>query len=139
MRRFTLFLLAYAFSLCAAATEPKPLANPDRFCEEARELKSITSQLPDYALSWEAESPVVVLRPLKFDPRRLLRDARGQPVCIAVVVDESGVALDAAAYFPKRLALSKSERSQVLAIKFEPAKQSGLPIRSIMVMKSWFQ
>jgi|SRR6478672_1384317 len=139
MRRFTLFLLAFGLSFYAAAAEPKPIANPDKFCEEARQLKSITSQLPDYALSWEAESPVVVLPPLKFSPVRLLKAANGQPVCIAVVVDEKGIALDASVYFPKRFALTKTERSQVLANKFEPAKQSGVPIRSIMVMKAWFQ
>mgnify|MGYP001308258671 CR=1 FL=1 len=139
MRRFTLLLLAFAFSSHGAAAEPKPIANPDQFCEKARELKSITSQLPDYALSWEAESPVVVLPPLKFNPVRLLKAAHGQPVCIAVVVDETGIALDASVYFPKRFALTKIERSQVLANKFEPAKKSGLPIRSIMVMKAWLQ
>ena len=139
MYRFALFLLGSALSVSLAAAEPTPIANPDRFCEDAKELKSITAQLPDYALSWEAESPVVVLPPLKFNAGQLLKAAHGQPVCVAVVISETGAALDAAVYFPRRLALSKAERRQVLANSFEPAKQAGLPIRSIMVMKAWFQ
>ena len=53
--------------------------------------------------------------------------------------EDDVAALDAAAYFPKRLALSKAERKQVLANTFEPAKQAGAPIKSIMVMKAWLQ
>jgi len=139
MNRHLIFLLIGALSLTVNAGQPKPIANPDRFCEDAKELASITSQLPDYALSWNADTPVVVVPPLKFNPHRVLAAARGQPVCVAVVVSETGMALDAAAYFPKRVALSKSERKQVLANTFRPAKQAGTPIRSILVMKSWLQ
>ena len=139
MYRFVLLLLGSGLSMSLAAAEPKPIANPDRFCEDTKELKSITSQLPDYVLSWEAESPVVVVPPLKFEVAGLLKAARGQPVCVAVVISETGAALDAAAYFPKRIALSKVERKQVLANTFEPAKQAGAPIKSIMVMKAWLQ
>ena len=139
MRRVTTFLASSAICLTVVASEQKPIENPDRFCEDAKELKAITSQLPDYPLSWEMESPVVVLPPLKFDPRAVLSAARGQPVCVAVVIDETGVALDAAAYFPRRVALTKNERKEVLANKFLPAKQAGVPVRSIMVMKAWLQ
>ena len=139
MQRFALLLLGSGLSMSLAASEPRPIANPDRFCEDAKELKSITAQLPGYVLSWEAESPVVVLPPLKVDVRELLRAARGQPVCIAVVISETGVALDAAVYFPKRLAFSRAERKQVLANAFEPAKQAGVPTKSITVMKAWLK
>jgi hypothetical protein len=139
MHRLTTFLLSTVISFPLIAAEPKPIENPDRFCEDAKELASITAQLPDYALSWQADTPVVVLPPLKFDPRAVLSAARGQPVCIAVVIDESGAALDAAAYFPKRVALSKNERKQVLANQFQPATHAGVPIKSIMVMKAWLQ
>jgi hypothetical protein len=125
--------------MSVAAAEPRPINNPDRFCEEAKELKTITSQLPGYVLSWEAESPAVVVPPLKLDPRGLLKAARGESVCVAVVISETGEALDAAAYYPKRIALSKAERKQVLANTFEPAKQAGIPVKSIIVVKGWLK
>ena len=139
MYRLPIYLLVAAISSPLIAAEPKPIENPDRFCEDAKELASITTQLPDYALSWQADTPVVVVPPLKFDVRGVLTAARGQPVCVAVVVNEAGAALDAAAYFPKRVALSKNERKQVLANKFQPATKAGAPIKSIMVMKAWLQ
>ena len=139
MHRLTTLLLSTLISFPLLAAEPKAIENPDRFCEDAKELASITAQLPDYELSWKADTPVVVLPPLKFDVRGILSAARGQPVCVAVVISETGAALDAAAYFPKRVALSKNERNQVLANKFKPATQAGVPIKSIMVMKAWLQ
>ena len=137
MLRISTVLLAATISFPLIAAEPKPIQNPDRFCENAKELASITSQIPGYALSWEAETPVVVVPPLVFkNVRRLLSSAHGQPVCVAVVVSETGEALDAAAYFPKRVALTKDERKEVLANSFQPATQAGKPVRSIMVMKA---
>ena len=136
MYRAPTLVLAVALCSPAFAENPQPLKNPDDFCERSKSLSSITKQLPDYVLSWKADTPVVVYPPLKFSAINLLLAARGQPVCIAVGVGEAGEALDAAAYFPKRLALSKTERQELLAIKFQPATQDGKPIKSIMVMKA---
>jgi len=136
-----LTLIAILALLCGSAVgrEPKRPANPDRFCENAKELASVTSQLPDYKLSSDLADGAELVTPLKFDPRGLLSAARGDSVCIAVVVSESGAVQDAATYYPKKLALSKKEREQLLALTYSPAKENGQPIKSIVVMKAWLQ
>jgi len=130
--------LIFAAILCASGI-PAFAANPDRFCEEAKELTSITKQLPDYQLSWELETPAAVVLPLRFKPFWVLSAARGQPVCIALVVSETGRVRDAAAYYPKRVALSKKERDSLLSQPYTPAKQGGVSVKSIVVMKAWLK
>ena len=136
MRRFLIAGLLMAASV-AHARDPKPASNPDRFCEEAKELATITTQLPGYTLSSQLETPASIVLPLKFRPFGILSAARGQPVCIAVVVSEAGVVQDAAVYFPKRVALSRDERKQLLSNTYTPAKQAGQPIKSIVILKAW--
>ena len=127
--------LAIACILWTLAS-PALAGNPDRFCEEAKELSSITSQLPGYKLSSELATPAAVVPPLRFKPFGILSAARGLPVCIAVVVSETGGVLDAAAYYPKRVKLSKRERDSLLLHTYTPAKHGGVPVRSIVVMKA---
>lgn len=107
MRRIV--LIATLALLCGSAIgrERRKPANPDRFCESARELASITSQLREYKLSSDFADGAELIAPMKFDPRGLLSAARGHSVCIAVVVNESGVVQDAAACYPKKLVLSR--------------------------------
>ena|SRR6478672_7800646 len=136
MRRFLLSSLLIAAS-ATHARDPKPISNPDRFCQDAKELAMITSQLPDYVLSEQVETSASVVPPLKFKPMGVLSAARGQPVCIAVVVSETGVVQDAAVYFPKRVALSREERRQLLSNTYLPAKQAGQAVKSIVIMKAW--
>ena len=139
MRHLTVIAILGLLCGSAIGSEPKKLANPDRFCENAKELASITSQLPEYKLSSDLADGAELVTPLKFDPRGLLSAARGNSVCIAVFVSESGVVQDAAVYYPKKLALSKKEREQLLALAYSPAKENGQPIKSIVVMKAWLQ
>ena len=133
-RHLALLLL---IASAANSAEPKQLKEPDTFCKTAKELATVTSQLPDYKLSSELETPAKQLPPFTFKPFGILSAARGQPVCIALVVNATGAVQDAAAYFPKRVALSKSERKQLLSHKFIPARQAGQPIQSIVLMKAW--
>lgn len=135
MFRYSVICLL-ALTSAAHAGEPKP-GKTDRFCQEARELRSITSQLPDYPLSSDLDVSAAVVGPLKLKPFALLSAAKGQPVCIAVVVSESGVVQDAAAYSPKRVALSKQERGQLLSTTYTPARQAGVPTKSIVLIKAW--
>ena len=86
-----------------------------------------------------AETPAFALPPFKFNARGVLFASRGRPVCVAIIVNETGTALDATVYLPKLLGLSRVERSQILTNKFEPAKQAGIPVNSIVVMKAWRQ
>jgi len=132
--------LAIGLLACSAAAiggEPRAYNKTDTFCQEAKGLSNITSQLPDYPLSSNVETSAAVVGPMTFKPFELLSAARGQPVCIAVVVSETGIVQDAAVYFPKRVALSKVERNQLLAIRYTPAMQSGVPTKSIVLMKAW--
>ena len=126
----------FVLSTSVLAGEPRPMKKTDTFCQERKELSSITSQLPDYPLASSLETSAAVAGPMKFKPFGILQAARGQPVCIAIVVDESGVVQDAAAYYPKRVLLSKLEREQLLAIPYTPAKQAGVPTKSIVLMKA---
>lgn len=135
MFRYSIICLI-AVASAALAGEPGP-PKPDPFCKGAKELRTITSQLPDYPLSSDLDTSAGVVGPLKLKPFGLLSAAKGQPVCIAVVVSETGVVQDAAAYFPKRVALSKLEREQLLSTPYTPAKQAGVPTKSIVLIKVW--
>ena len=138
MLRFIAVLLLLATSN-ALAQQPKETSRHQDFCEKAKELATITSQLPDYMLSTQADVPAKLLPSLAFRPTAVLKAAGGQPVCIAVVVSESGTVLDASVYFPKRVSLSKGERLAILAGKYTPATQSGTPIKSIVLMKTEYK
>ena len=130
--------LALLLLIASAANSAEPkLATTDTYCKEAKGFATVTSQLPDYKLSSELDSPARQLPPFTFKPFGILSAARGQPVCIALVVSASGVVEDAAAYSPTRVALSKSERKQLLSHKYVPAQQAGQPIKSIVLMKAW--
>ena len=74
-----------------------------------------------------------------FNPFGILKAAKGSYVCIALVVDETGAVQDAAAYFPKRVSLSKSERNALLSQTFSPALVDDAPVKSIAIIKasSW--
>ena len=139
MARLLAFVALVLATASISAQEPAKPKNPDRFCENAKELATITDQLPDYKLSSDLASGATLNGKLKFDPRELLRQARGQSVCIAVVVSETGAVQDAAVYYPKTLALSQKERNQLLAQSYAPAQENGEPVKSIVVMKAWFQ
>jgi len=133
-RHLALLLLVAS---AANSAEPKQLNKPDTYCKEAKGLATVTSQLPDYKLSSELDSPAKQLPPMTFKPFGILSAARGQPVCIAVVVSNSGVVQDVAAYSPTHVALSRSERKQLLSHKYVPAQQAGQPVQSIVLMKAW--
>ena len=135
LRYFAISLLA--LSCISFAGEPKRYNKTDTFCEDAEELSTITSQLPDYALSSKLDTSAGIVGQNKFRPFGVLSAARGQPVCIAIVVSELGVVQDAAAYFPKRVALSRLERKQLMTTKYKPALQGGIPTKSIVLMKAW--
>jgi len=132
--------LAIAFLACSAGAfggEPQPYNKTDTFCQDAAELSNITSQLPDYPLSSSLDTSAGAVGPMTFRPFGVLSAARGQPVCIALVVSETGVVQDAAAYFPKRVALSRPERKQLMSTRYKPAMQGGIPVKSIVLMKAW--
>jgi len=132
--------LATGLLACSAAAvggEPRPYNKIDTFCQEAKGLSDITSQLPDYPLSSSVDTSAAVVGPMTFRPFGLLSAARGQPVCIAVVLSETGIVQDAAAYFPKHVALSKVERKQLLSTRYTPAMQGGVATKSIVLMKAW--
>src|SRR6478672_4053234 len=133
-------LIAIMFAMSSVfAREPAEPKNPDRFCEDARELATITSQLPDYKLSSDLAVGAKLKGKLKFDPRELLSQARGNSVCIALVVSKAGEVQDAAVYYPKKLLLSQKERIQLLAHSYSPAMENGEAVDSIVVMKAWLQ
>ena len=122
--------------MCLLLIAAVPLMAADRvaYCKDARELASITEQLPGYVISSDADTPAQLIPPMKLRAHGLLGASHGFPVCIAVVVDESGKALDAAAYTPKRVALSKRERATLLAQHFTPALQDGIAVKSIFLI-----
>jgi len=135
-----LVLVALMLALSTtSAREPAEPKNPDRFCENAKELATITSQLPGYNLSFNSATGAKLKGTLKFDPRELLRHSHGDPVCIAVIVSEAGDVQDAAVYYPKKLALSQKERKQLLALSYDPAQEDGAAVKSIVVMKAWLK
>ena len=116
-------------------TLPSVAAGPSKYCEEAKGLATVTEQLPGYVLSSEARTPAKLTSPMNLKPFGLLKASRGLPVCIAVVVDASGAVLDAAAYSPKRTALSRQERKILLAQKYTPAQGENGAVKSIVLMK----
>ena len=106
-----------------------------RVCEEAREFASITSQIPDYLPPSKTDTPAGVLSG-KFSPTDLIRAAHSSYVCVAIGVDETGRVQDAAVFFPKRVALSKSERASLMSYSFSPAVVAGKPVKSITLLKA---
>jgi hypothetical protein len=113
-------------------------AGKDETCYSEARIAPVTNQLPGYALSSKADTPATLASPFSFKPGALLAAARGLPVCIALVVDETGSVLDAAVFYPKRVALSKQEKANLLQQKYQPARVADSPVRSIVIMKaSW--
>lgn len=136
MARLFLLVVLLLVAVSGGAREPRKPANPDRFCESARELATITSQLPDYRISSDLAVGAKLNGKLNFSPNELLKLSRGNPVCIAVVVSEAGMVQDAAVYYPKKVALSQKERDRLLAQSYSPARENGAPVKSIVIMKA---
>ena len=135
IRYFAISLLAYTSG--AFGAEPRPYDKTDTYCKDVSGLSDVTSQLPDYSLSSDLDTSAAVIGRMKFRPFGLLSAARGQPVCIAVVVSETGVVQDAAVYSPQSVALSREERKQLLSTRYTPAMQGGVPTKSIVLIKAW--
>ena len=127
--------LILASTLCALSA-PAFNEDPNSYCQNATELASITEQVPEYKPSWSLETPASLASPLRFDPSRLLSKARGLPVCIALLISESGDVVDAGTYHPKRVALTSRERDYWLSLKFMPAKQGGVPVKSLFAAQA---
>jgi hypothetical protein len=125
------------FALLLLVASVANSAEPKLDCKEAKGLAAVTSQLPDYQLSSDLDSPAKPIPPFTFKPFGILSAAHGQTVCIAVVVSASGTVEDVAAYSPTRVALSKSERKQLLSQKYVPAEDAGQPVKSIVLIKAW--
>ena len=126
-----IFILCIALPVAAAPAA----AGSTKYCQEAKELTSVTEQLPGYILSSDAKVPAKLETPMSLRPQGLLKASRGAPVCIAVVVDASGAVLDATAYSPKRVKLSRQERNNLLAMKFSPTQGENGAVKSILVFE----
>ncbi len=125
--------LVFAAVVCFIS-QPVLSADHMQMCKEAKELALITEQVPDHKLSSELETAAKLIPPMLFKPFGVLSASRGSPVCIAVVVSETGAVQDAAAYYPKRVALSSSERRLLLKQKYSPAMQGDKPVSSIVIL-----
>ena len=127
--------LILASTLCALSA-PAYAEDANSYCQNATELASITGQVPEYKPSWSLETPASLASPLHFDPSRLLSKARGLPVCVALLISESGDVVDAGVYYPKRVALTSRERDYWLSLKFTPAKEGGVPAKSLFAAQA---
>ena len=127
--------LILASTFCALSA-PAFAEDPNSYCQNATELASITEQIPEYKPSWSLETPASLASPLRFDPSRLLSKARGRPGGIALLLSASGDVVDAGTYYPKRVALTSSERDYWLSLKFTPAKQGGVPVKSLFAAQA---
>lgn len=135
IRYLAIGLLAYTTG--AFGSERQTHDKNDTYCKDVTGLDDVLSRLPDYSLSSNFDTSATVVGPMKLRPFDLLSAARGQPVCIAIAVSETGVVLDAAVYSPKRVTLPWEERRQLLSTRYTPAMQDGVPTKSIVLMKVW--
>ena len=104
-------------------------------CESRPEFESIRQQAPDFIPAYAADVAATTKGALRFKTMfRVLNSAKGFPVCIAVLVDDNGRALDAAAYYPKRVGLLPKERSELLSNEFTPSISNEKPVKSILVI-----
>lgn len=118
----------------AMAGEP-PSAADAGFCQQVPAFAGLKAKFEGYA------APADVDRPPMFDaPFHLAAGdevtfmAKRGAVCIAVAVDETGKAIDAAAYSPAHLRLSRAERRTLLSASFAPALKDGAPVKGLFLL-----
>ncbi|WP_133502018.1 hypothetical protein [Cognatilysobacter terrigena] len=127
MRSLLVLLVAFA-SAPAAAVTPEA-------CESDAILRGTIKPAPDFLPPSAVDARAKLHGSLRFNGMDLYRASRIDEICIAVLVDETGVPRDAAVFQPRRLALSAGERSELLALRFSPAEKAGQSTKAIVVVR----
>src|SRR5687767_13717776 len=105
-QEITMHRLTTAAALCLCAFAALA-GNPTQVCEEAKEFGAITKQLPGYTIPSVLHTQAHLISKDRLNGYALLKAARDSHVCIASVLDDAGAVQHAAAFYLKRIALSK--------------------------------